>query len=150
MDNEMATPTETMIQFLQYVRECFLDDECTDTIARGLNTIRQQAKMNYEHKIRIGRVGDTANYELFKMKLFDALLIERDVARATHWYGKWDEAVNNVYEDMTTHPDKYIVRSINLESGKEVDKSKNSRMLDQCGKIFAEEKNLFQFLLTII
>jgi hypothetical protein len=150
MDNEMATPTEDMIHFLQNVQECFLDEEYTADIAKGLDNIRRQAKINYEHKIRMGRFGDNANYELFKIKLMDALLIERDVARAAHWYGKWDDAVNGFYEDMTTHPEKYIVRSINLTTGKEVDKSQNSRMLDQCGKIFAEEKKLFQFLLTII
>jgi hypothetical protein len=148
MDN-MTTPFENRVLALQSIRECFFDKECTSRIEKGLNALRQQAKTNYEYKIRRGKSGSSTNYELYKIKLMDAIFTERDLGRATHWYAKWDEAVNDFYEEITINSDKFHLLCTDNETGT-VGEVGKSGMLDSCGKIFAEEKNLFRFLITVI
>jgi hypothetical protein len=139
--------TQHQIKRFQYMRECFFHPDHRKCIYQNLSDEYDEAREKCEAYMRTGN--EISKLYLFKLKMMDSIIKDKNVAKATHWYGKWDEEVSYYYEEMCSNPENYSITIVNNKTGKQ-STLENSIMLDQQGKMFAEEKKLFQFLLTII
>jgi hypothetical protein len=138
--------TQHRIELLKALQIDIYKPEFRSLVCKAFNQLYDEASQQYEDQLR---AGEPLKIHLFKLKLMVSIIKDKDIAKAMHWYAKWDEATNDQFEEMCSNPEKYSVQTCNKNTGK-IDGLKNSIMLDQIGKVYAEEKNLFRFLITLI